>query len=363
MATLLHVRTSGATEPTPLAIDGAHFADPDSVEITGVVDAGRLFALPGLADCHAHLALNSVADVAATPDVIEGNVVANAWAQLEGGVLLCLDKGSSSDVSLRILDEPPERRPELQMAPRMIAAAGGYYPGYAVEVDDEGLSDAVAAASGPHGWVKVVGDWPRRGEGPRANFTEIALRKAVDVAHDAGCRLAIHTMAPQAASIAVASGVDSIEHGLFMTDSDLEALGSRGGAWVPTIAGVLAIIEFLGIESSGGQLLRHGLDNVRTLLPHARELGVTLLAGTDLALPHGGVAGEVLRLVEYGASPEDAVAAASHAAYDYAGVDRGLAPGHRADAVFFAADPTTDPATLLEPVGILRLGRWIKEIA
>jgi hypothetical protein len=148
-----------------------------------------------------------------------------------------------------------------------------------------------------------------------------------------------------------------------MTDADLEALAARDGAWVPTIAGVLSIIEFLGADSSGGKLLTEGLANVRALLPLATELGVTLLAGTDLALPHGGVAGEVLRLTEYGASPAAAVAAASSAAYDYAGVDRGFAPGHRADAVFYRVDPVEQPETLLEPVAILRMGRWVKELS
>lgn len=362
MATLVHVKPSGAAEPTPLAFDGARFADPDAVVIDEELATGHLFALPGLADCHTHLAQNGVGDVDIPAEVVQERTVNNAWAQLEGGVLLCLDKGSSNDASLRILEAPPERRPELQMAPRMIAAPGGYYTGYAVEVDNEGLADAVAAAAGPHGWVKIVGDWPRRGEGPRANFTEIALRKAVGIAHEAGCRVAIHTMAPQAASIAVASGVDSIEHGLFMTEADVEALAARKGAWVPTIAGVLSIIEFLGSDSSGGKLLTKGLGNVRSLLPRATELGVTLLAGTDLALPHGGIAGEVLRLTEYGASSAAAVAAASSAAYDYAGVDRGFAPGHRADAVFYREDPVEQPETLFVPAGILRMGRWVKEL-
>lgn len=363
MATLVHIKPSGATESFPLAIDGAQFADPDSVEIHHEVATRELFALPGLADCHTHLGQNTINDTSLTAEAIGENTVVNAWAQLAGGVLLCLDKGSRDDVSLRVLETPPERRPELQMAPRIIAAPGGYYAGFAVEVDNEGLADAVAAAVGPHGWVKIVGDWPRRGEGPRANFTEIALRKAVGIAHDAGCRVAIHTMAPQAASIAVASGVDSIEHGLFMTEADIEALAARRGAWVPTISGVLSLIDFLGADSSGGKLLSAGLDNVRSLLPSATELGITVLAGTDLAVPHGRVGAEVLRLIEYGASVADAVAAASTAAYDYAGTESGLAPGHRADAVFFSADPMDRPATLLEPVGILRMGRWVEEIS
>lgn len=359
MATLITL-ASPSDSPAALAIDGEVFADPDSVTIDGEIDGTRLHALPGLADCHAHLAMNALADLSGLDDAtIRDNVVRNAWAQVEGGVLLIADKGSNSDVSLEILAAPAATRPELQMAGRMIASGGGYYPGYAVEVGPDDLAAAVAAAAGPHGWVKIVADWPRRGVGPQANFPVEAMTAAVAMAHAAGCRVAAHTMAPAGVRPVISSGVDSVEHGLFMSADDVATLAARGGSWVPTVAGVESIVEFLGSESSGGVLLRSGLERVRDLLPEAERLGATVLAGTDLALPHGGVAGEAVKLVEYGLSPAAAVRAVSTAAYDYLGVDHALAPGSRADVVLFADDPAQRIETLLEPVVVVRRGRVV----
>jgi imidazolonepropionase-like amidohydrolase len=284
-------------------------------------------------------------------------MLANANRQLEGGVLLLAEKGSSTSLTLQFLDVPEWRRPRMQMAGRMVAVAGGYYPGFAAEVDDADLDAVVAdAASGGATWVKIVGDWPRKGRGAIRNFSEGALRQIVDKAHQAGCRVAIHAAAPDTPQLAVRAGVDSIEHGLFLHQEDLVALGERGGAWVPTIAAMEAVVAWLGADSSGGRLLADGLVNTAALVADAVDAGVAVLAGTDLALPHGKVAAEALRLAEYGLSPAQAVHAVGEAAYDYLGVEAGFRPGLSADAVLLAADPVGDLRLLLNPVVVMRAG-------
>lgn len=354
MATLLDI--GGRS----LAIDGDRFADPDAVTIDADLRTEGLHALPGLADCHAHLTMTSLRDIAIDADTMRDNAVRHAWMHVANGVLLVLDKGSRDEVSLEILDTAAERRPELQMAGRILTAPGGYFRGFAGEVDDTGLVDAVrAAAHGRARWVKIIGDWPRRGEGPRANFTTAALRAAVEVAHTAGCRVAVHTMAPNVASMVVDAGADSVEHGTFLTADDLAVLAARGGAWVPTVRAVERILEDFGPESTAGRIMSEGIANLRALLPEAERLGVTVLAGTDLVVPHGRVAVEAQRLHALGLSPRATVAAVSTAAYDYAGIDRGFAPGARADAVFFDRDPAEDLSVLGSPLVVIRRGALV----
>ncbi len=361
MRTLITVRESG-NEPRPLVIDGDRFTDPDDGPIDSEIETGHLYALPGLADCHAHLGLNHVgAMTTITEDEIRANSVTNAWMQIEGGVLLIADKGSSSDVSLEILDAPPTERPIATMAGRIIAPHDGYYPGYGHEVDEEGLVEAVRQAAGGRAeWVKIIGDWPRKGRGTVANYGEAAFTKAVEVAHAAGRRVAVHTMAPEGIGPSIAAGVDSIEHGLFLAADDLPGLAERGGAWVPTILGAEAIIEMLGAESTGGRLLSRGVGNVRDLLPEAERLGVTVLTGTDLAIPHGKVAYEAIRLHELGLSKEATLRAVTTAAFDYLGVAHSFSPGTSADAVFVEGDPREDLETLLDPRVIIRAGGFVR---
>lgn len=120
-----------------------------------------------------------------------------------------------------------------------------------------------------------------------------------------------------------------------------------------------SIGRWLGESSSGGRVLTAGLENTASLLGFALDAGVAILAGTDLAVGHGEVAKEAVRLTEYGLSAAQAVNAASQAAYDYLGVESGFAVGRVADAVLFAGDPSDDIGLLFEPQLIMRAGRTI----
>ncbi len=344
-----------------LAVVDGHFRPADEAVDTEI-DGSDWWAVPGLADCHAHLTGGESDGWDDLDEVVERGR-ANAWAQLEGGVFLVADKGAADHVSLRLLDEPPASRPELTMAGHMIANPGGYYRDFAIEVDEGDLVETVRAASaertpagnGP-GWIKLVGDWPRKGVGAVTNFSEPAMAAAVEVAHAAGCRVAIHAAAPETSSLAVAAGVDSIEHGLFLTADDLEALGARGGAWVPTVTAMEGIRDMLGAESSGGRLFADGLENVAELLAGAPAAGVTVLAGTDIVVPHGAVATEAIGLARYGLDASDVVRAVTDDAYRYLGSDHAFEPGGHADVLFFDADPRDDLSVLNRPVLGLRHG-------
>ncbi len=203
------------------------------------------------------------------------------------------------------------------------------------------------------GWVKVIGDWPRRGVGAVPNFDESALRSLADAARSAGLRTAIHTAAPETPGMAVRAGIDSIEHGLFLTEDDLGMLGHRGGAWVPTVAAMEILAEQLGWDSSGGRLLREGLENVRNLLPMARSAGVYVMAGTDLALAHGEVVLEAERLVAYGMPEADVVEVLTMGSRGYLG-EPGFEVGGPADFIMVNAPDSV--AALSTPSLIVRCG-------
>jgi len=341
--------------PIRLQVDRHTFVDPGP-GAGPEIDLRGFFALGGLADCHAHLAVDSLSEVQDFGE-IEG-IRRRAFAHLERGVFLVVDKGWRDEVVLRLIDDPPTTRPHLQAAGRIITGPYGYFEGFAVETDEAGLSAVVSSATKAGGWVKLIGDWPQKGLGPVRSFGEEALTRACVVAHEAGARVAIHTMAPDTPGLAVRAGVDSIEHGLYLTDDDIATLGQRGGAWVPTIGNVHDVLGTLGSGSSGTRILGLGLENVARILASAIEAGVAVLAGTDLGLAHGDVAREAAFLQSYGLSDREAVAAASSAAYRYLGISY-LLPGASADVVVFEEDPNDDVAALQRPAAAMRGGRVI----
>jgi len=316
-----------------------------------------LWALPGLVDAHAHLA---AAELDYQPGVFD-DAIERARLSLEAGVTLILDKGWADDVTVRVIEAvPPDRRPVIEAAARIIAAHDGYFPEFAHEIDPADIDAAVReeAAHGA-GWVKLIGDWPRRGVGPVANFTEGELRIAVAAAEAAGARVAIHTMARDVPSQAVAAGVHSIEHGLFLEESDLTVLAARGGMWVPTVLRNEATLQQLGAGSTGGRLFAEGLDRLRRLLPLGAEAGVHVLAGTDLVGSPADVADEAMRMSHYGLSNRQVLAAVSSAGFLATGRGAGFEPGTTADAVFLAANPLEELAVLSHPSPVLRMGRVV----
>ena len=360
MATLVPIRTPTGAE-FELAVEGEHFVDPDTVRIAAEYDTRNLWALPGLADAHAHLTMTKPNDISGLSDeVMVRNIATTAWAHVERGVLLILDKGAGNDLSLLTLDHDADLRPIAEVAGALIHPAGGYMDGFGAEVEPEDLVAFVRTrASVRGGWVKIVADWPRKGIGPVTNYPLDVLTEAVEAVHAAGARVAVHTMA-QAASEAVAAGVDSIEHGPFLTEGDLAVLADRGGAWVPTVGNMEHVREMLGPDSTGGRMFSEGLDHIREHLPIAEHLGVTVLAGTDLAIPHGEVATEARLLRDYGLSDAAATAAASTAAYEYTGRSRSLAAGEPASVVFFEHNPSEDVEVLGQPTLVIHRGKAVE---
>lgn len=349
---LVSLRCPGSLVTRSLAVSPeGRWTEPRASAVATI--GADMWAIPGLVDAHSHLAADTLELAGGESEPI----LRRAFACLDRGTFLVVDKGwSDTSVLATLTGRPPTESPDLEGAGRMIAVEGGYYPDFAVETDAVGLAEVVAAAVGEgRGWVKLVGDWPRRGLGPIANFDEAALATAVDVAHRGGAKAAIHTMARDVPSVAVAAGVDSIEHGLFLTASDLEDLAVRGGAWVPTVLRMEAIAGMLGTESSGGRLIHEGLENVADRLVDV-PADVAVLAGSDLATPPGAVAEEVAALVKRGLAPARAVEAASGVARRYLGRPDGFEVGGSADAVFYDVDPYEDPTVLARPAVVMRAG-------
>lgn len=320
-------------------------------------DLTDLVAVSGLADAHIHVSSDDSDFEPSDPDRIRRRLV----AEMEGGVFLCLDKGWSDSGVLAILDDPLDRRPSLRAAGPIIAAPGGYYENAVDEVAPEDLVTRVAAHPRSGGWLKIIGDWPRRGLGAPPAYSFEVLSAAVAAAHDVGLRVAIHTMAPETPSMAVAAGVDSIEHGLFLTDDDVRMLGARGGAWVPTVRQVERVIRMVGAERTGGRMLAEGLDRVRSLARLAEAGGVHVLAGSDFGTAQGKIGEEAIGLIEYGFSVESAVTAVTDAAFAYVDEPYGFVEGINADVVAFAESPVDQPAGLTQPVFVMRRGRVLSD--
>ncbi|MCL2583765.1 MAG: amidohydrolase family protein [Streptosporangiales bacterium] len=333
-------------------LDGA---DPDSRLTSGTGEPEQLpgkFALGGLVDAHAH------PTVAADDDwpylASEEYAAARLKEYAAAGVTLIRDAGGRGEITLAYARTPASGSPAVTAAGRFLAPRGRYFPRMHVPVEPDALVAAVQAeiAAGA-AWVKIIGDFPEWGEdGPvpksmAATYDTDTLRRAVDAAHAAGARVAVHSNLPDSGLTAL--GADSIEHGAGLGRDEISALGARGGAWTPTLCAMLQSRNSPDPERR--RKTSELRERLRDGLPHAVAQGVRVLAGTDVV---GTIAEEIALLARHGLTVEQAIAAAGSSARAFLG----LRPS--GDIVTYDLDPREDPAVLARPAAVVIRGTRVR---
>ena len=315
------------------------------------------FVLPGLVDAHAHPTIDMAGRGArwGSEELVEANLEGNVL----GGELLIREIGAVGDGwSLEGLGD---RLPRMQRAGRFIAPAGRYFEwlGTFIQPEEAGAEVARQVEAGAT-WIKVIGDWPVGGGLP-LNYEPEVLADIVAAAHAAGARVGVHVMSRRASEVAIDAGVDSLEHAPMLDEDLVRRLAETGAAWTPTLAAVgpmldgseeLVRLAFMERE------FREAGERLPTVLRAACELGVPVLAGTDV-LPPGSIATEIAALQRWGLSATQAIGAATTVARAFLRVPA-LDDGAPADLVTYDADPREDPEALRSPSAVVLGGRRIR---
>ena len=306
------------------------------------------YALAGLVDAHAH---PTVARDEHGPFLADSEYgVTRLREYAAGGVTVIRDVGGLSAATLGFARSASAGTPLVTAAGRFLAPAYRYFPRMHSPVGPDELAAAIKAeVTAGAAWVKIIGDAPGWDvDGPRpgasaATYDLDTLRQAVDAAHAAGARVAVHSNLPDSGLAAI--GADSIEHGTALSHAEIEALGARGGAWTPTLCAVLH-----NRDSSDPEIRKRTdelRERLRDHLPYAVAHGVRVLAGTDVV---GTIADEIALLVDHGLTAGQAISAAGSRARDFLGVHP------EGDIVTYDDDPLQDPGVLARPAAVVVRG-------
>jgi imidazolonepropionase-like amidohydrolase len=204
-----------------------------------------------------------------------------------------------------------------------------------------------------------------------AQLTREELAVFVEEAHRMGYRACAHCEGLAGTELAIEAGVDTIEHGMYLNQRPdlLERMAASGQVLVPTLSFLLHVA---GLDPAAGlapstwtpllvELGKHNVEQAGLTLVAARDAGVRLALGHDTAPLHAGM-NELLRMIEAGLTPREAlVAATSGAAYalglaDHVGT---VEEGKLADLVVVDGDPLAEPELVCDRARIwlvLRLG-------
>ena len=347
------------------------------------VDLSRETCLPGLIDTHTHTMLNG--DITADDYDVQLLKQSNAYRAIVStrnakwmlgyGFTTIRDletEGAGySDVDLKLaIQRGIVPGPRMQVASRALDVTGAYpLLGYNWELKNvpvgvqscDGAEDcrkAVREQLG-HGadWIKVYVDrsyyLEKDASGKQIlndvpTFTPEELAAIVDEAHRERHMVAAHAMALQGVHNAVEAGVNSIEHGDYISDADLQTMKQKGIWYVPTLFVGEYVAE--GRAKAGAPVWLDMVKVNQDTFRRAMQAGVKIAFGTDI----GGFdwkidpAVQFPTMVKLGMTAAQAIRSATSDAAALMGLDSvgSIEEGKMADVIAVSGDPLSDVGVL-----------------
>jgi len=339
---------------------------------SGEIHCGDLTVLPGLVDCHVHLALNGVDFDSSLQRWENGEEITRRLAgslenTLRAGILAVRDGGDRRLIGLMAacLAGGKATPPFIIATGRALRKKGKYgsFLGKGVTAPEIRAAVRETAASGA-AQIKVlvsgIVSFREYGKVGPLQFSREELSLLVSEAHALGLKVMAHASSDEGTALAVACGVDSLEHGYFISRDTLARMAGRGIAWVPTIIPVAAqACEPLHRNHSPGQLalIEKTYRRQQVMVDTARRLGVIIGVGTDAGasgVRHGlSYAGELTLLAEAGLSPAEVTCAATAGGARILGLEKQIgmvAPDMAACLIGVRGNPLENPDVLKKPV-------------
>ena len=152
--------------------------------------------------------------------------------------------------------------------------------------------------------------------GDNPQFTDEELRAVVAIAKDYRMTVAVHAHGTEGIRRAVLAGVDSIEHGTYMTDDIMELMKQKGTYWVPTNMAGEWVAKQAEVPGYFPEIVRPKAaaigPAIAATFKKAYAAGVKIAFGTDSGVsPHGDNAREFELMVAGGMPPMKAIQSAT----------------------------------------------------
>lgn len=374
------------------AVEAGRLAPSGATE----VDLSTLTCLPGLIDDHTHL--TSQTSPSEFVDTFHWNLAdyvvrSTVYARrtLLAGFTTVRNVGDSHNESVALRNAINARilvGPRIFTAGIPLSSTGGHADptnGYRMDLaGDPGVMQGVI--NGPEDAVKAVRQHYKNGDdlikimpsggvldesssGDNPQLTIEEIKAVVATAHDYGFTVAAHAHGAEAIRRAVIGGVDSIEHGTFMNDEDMQLMKEHGTWYVPTIVAGTFVAQMSKVPgyyppAVAAKAAAIGPQILATA-GRAYRAGVKIAFGTDASVyPHGENAHELELMVQAGMPTMFVLQAATMHAAQLLKKDTDLGsvtPGKFADLIAVEGNPLDDISIMTHVRFVMKAGVVYKQ--
>lgn len=337
-----------------------------------LIDLRGRTLLPGLIDAHAHLAwyfnrqgrYHTRAD-GDTPVQSMLAAAANAYATLMAGFTTVQSPGSDEDRDLRDWIAT-----QGVPGPRIVTSLASFSGG-----EPDTLRSRIRQRKQQGADVIKIFASASIRDGGRQTLTDAQLAAACGEAHAQGLRAIVHAHSAESVRATVNAGCNQVEHGIFVTQSELDLMAEKGVYFDPQCSLVFrnyldnrAKYEGIGNYNAEGfaameRAIPMAADDIRKAIA-TPKLKVTY--GTDaVAGAHGRNAEDLIcRVKDAGEAPMHALIAATSLNAEALKLgDRigALAPGLEADIIALDGDPLRDITAVRRVSFVMKGGRVFRD--
>jgi imidazolonepropionase-like amidohydrolase len=346
-----------------------------------VLDLSGKYVMPGLIDCHVHLAIDGSADcaLAGDPSWTLLQMLKHAQTCLQSGITSMRDVGGRHHKEFllrKAFESGMWSGPRLSLAGKLLSitsSASEFYDGMYRECD--GVEEVRKAAreqfKAGADLIKLMATGAVMAPGEKPGATQFNLDEITAIVEEARKLekpVAAHAHAVEGIRNAVTAGVSSIEHGTFLYRDPrlMEEMAKKNIYLVPTLK---VFHDF--VNNDRGDIPKWMAEKAKSLSEHHRrsiseaiQAGVPIAMGTDAATPynfHGLNAKELQLMADCGMPALKAIVCATSNAAKLLGWDSWVGtiePGKVADLLVLNRNPLDDLRVLSdrENIHLVMLG-------